>query len=159
MHFLFYWGTLLSLVKLRWSQLSLGLFSRTRVRLWGSICSLVLMLSLLGACSPVDVAKNLLSNGGGPRVNAQVLAGQEVEQNTGYVVDRGVTIKETQADTIKVNSGDTAVKAERIETIVNNSTPIWLVLLALIGWVLPTPSTCGNWLYRNTVGKFTSNSK
>lgn len=83
---------------------------------------------------------NPLGNNGGPTVNANVLAGKE---NTQQVVaqqnrqDAGRDIITTEKE----------VEAENVETIKisNTNIPIWVILLLVLGWLLPTPTSIAIW--------------
>ena len=107
------------------------------LRLVNSLC-LILLLSSCGL-----TALNPFSTKGGPTVNANVLAGKE---NTQQVVaqqnrqDAGRDIVTTEIEK--------EVEAEQVEEIKisNTNIPVWVVLLLLLGWLLPTPSQIGNGL-------------
>ena len=88
-------------------------------------------------------ALNPFSTKGGPTVNANVLAGKE---NTQQVVaqqnrqDAGRDIITTEIEK--------GVEAEQVEEIriSNTNIPIWVMLLLLLGWLLPTPTQIGSGL-------------
>lgn len=89
-----------------------------------------------------------LLTGGGPNVAANVQAGAE---NTQQVV-----ANQTKAgrDIVKTEKQVEAARVETV-TITNDRTPPWVLLLGLIGWLLPTPSSMGQsmhnaitWLFR-----------
>ena len=97
----------------------------------------LLLLLCLSSCGSIPFL-----NGGGPSVNANVLAGKE---NTQQVVaqqnrqDAGRDIIETEITK--------EVETERVEKleISNTNIPPWVLLLLLLGWLLPTPSQIGSW--------------
>jgi hypothetical protein len=94
--------------------------------------------SFLSSCGLT--ALNPFSSKGGPTVNANVLAGKE---NTQQVVaqqnrqDAGRDIVTTEIEK--------EVEAERVENlqISNTNVPIWVILLLILGWLLPTPTQIG----------------
>ena len=100
---------------------------------------LVVVTLALSSCGPLSYL-NPLSNSGGPTVNANVLAGKE---NTQQVVaqqnrqDAGRDIITTEKE----------VEAENVETIKisNTNIPIWVILLLVLGWLLPTPTSIAIW--------------
>ena len=79
-----------------------------------------------------------LLTGGGPNVAANVQAGGE---NTQQVVAQQT---ETTAgrDVVQSTGG---VETQRVETITvtNDRIPPWIILVGLLGWLLPTPSSIG----------------
>ena len=83
-------------------------------------CLLLSLVWLLSSCSAVDVIKTAagLGGGGGPSLDVEVTAGDK-----------------NQA--VNTNIGDT-VAAEAV-TIVNEL-DYGLMFIALLGWVLPTPT-------------------
>ena len=100
---------------------------------------LVVATLALSSCGPLSYL-NPLSNSGGPTVNANVLAGKE---NTQQVVaqqnrqDAGRDIITTEKE----------VEAENVETIKisNTNIPLWVILLLVLGWLLPTPTSIAIW--------------
>ena len=100
---------------------------------------LVVAILALSSCGPLSYL-NPLGNNGGPTVNANVLAGKE---NTQQVVaqqnrqDAGRDIVTTEKE----------VEAENVETIKisNTNIPIWVILLLVLGWLLPTPTSMAIW--------------
>lgn len=96
---------------------------------------------LLSSCGLTGL--NPFSGKGGPTVNANVLAGKEntqqvVAQQNRQDAGRDIVQTEIQKD----------VEAETVEEvkITNTNVPIWVILLLLLGWLLPTPSAMGMWL-------------
>tara|TARA_R110000868_G_C10769510_1_gene754609 strand:- start:171 stop:485 length:315 start_codon:yes stop_codon:yes gene_type:complete len=78
----------------------------------------VLLLASCGGMNPLS-----LLSGGGPNVAANVQAGKENNQAV------------SQIDTTTT----TAIESGSV-TIMNQSMPIWAVLLLILGWVLPSPA-------------------
>lgn len=107
------------------------------MRLLGSLC-LILLLSSCGF-SPLS----LLGGGSsGPTVNSNALVGKE---NTQQVVAQQTT-QDAGRDIVTENK---EVEAESIDklTIKNTNIPIWVMLLLILGWLLPTPTQIGQGLY------------
>tara|TARA_S200002703_G_scaffold42739_1_gene37154 strand:- start:1185 stop:1493 length:309 start_codon:yes stop_codon:yes gene_type:complete len=89
----------------------------------------------------------LLGGGGGPTVNSNAQIGKEnrqaavsYEQEDNYNAGRDVitteTIKEVETGTV-----------EELR-ISNTNIPIWVIVLLLLGWLLPTPTQMGQGLYQ-----------
>lgn len=91
---------------------------------------LVILLTVslfLGGClNPMS-----LLTGGGPNVAANVQAGAENNQTGAQVGD---IIK---AET--VNTGVTPSGSIEALNVTNEDIPMWVVLLLILGWVLPSP--------------------
>lgn len=95
---------------------------------------LVLSLTFLSSCSTIGGAiLDTLTDGGGPQVNAQI--GKE---NTQQIVGN-------QTD-VKGDLNRETVKADRVETVVINEVPVWVILLLVVGWLLPTPTQIGSYI-------------
>ena len=85
--------------------------------------------------------------GGGPTVNSNAQIGKENKQAV-------VTYEEEETN----NAGRDVIKTEvlkEVETgtveqlkINNTNIPIWVILLLLLGWLLPTPTQIGQGLYQ-----------
>lgn len=112
------------------------------LKLVSSIC-LILLLSSCGGLNPLG----LLGGGGGPTVNSNAQIGKEnrqaavsYEQEDNYNAGRDVitteTIKEVETGTV-----------EELK-ISNTNIPIWVIVLLLLGWLLPTPTQMGQGLYQ-----------
>lgn len=86
------------------------------------------LILLLSGClgSPLS-----LLGGGGPNVAANVQAGQENNQTGAQVGD---IIK---AET--VNSGVSPSGSVGSFNISNQDIPVWVILLLILGWILPSP--------------------
>lgn len=89
---------------------------------------LIALTLFLGGClNPLS----LLGGGGGPNVAANVQAGAENNQTGAQVGD---IIK---AET--VNTGVTPSGSIEALNVTNEDIPMWVVLLLILGWVLPSP--------------------
>ena len=106
----------------------------------GSLC-LILLLSSCGLTS-----LPFFGGGGGPTVNSNAQIGKENKQAV-------VTYEEEKTN----NAGRDVITTEvlkEVETgtvedlrISNTNIPIWVILLLLLGWLLPTPTQMGQSLY------------
>lgn len=93
-------------------------------------------IALLGACSPAGLAGAVL---GGPKVAANVQAGKVNAQTVGQTSIQDNRIIRPQAERIEQSTGPQNVRADRVERVVVNEVPPWIALVALLGWLLPTP--------------------
>lgn len=103
---------------------------------------LIIPFLLLSGCTGIPSFLNPLSSSGGPTVNANTLAGkentqqvvaQQNQQDAGRDIITVETIKEVEAgpvEEIKIN---------------NTNVPLWVILLLILGWLLPTPTQIGHW--------------
>lgn len=87
---------------------------------------LILTLALSGCLNPMS-----LLGGGGPNVAANVQAGAENNQTGAQVGDI------TKAET--VYSGVAPSGSVGSLNISNQDIPVWVILLLILGWVLPSP--------------------
>jgi hypothetical protein len=103
--------------------------------------SLILLLSACGG-GPLSFL-----TGGGPKVAANVQAGQENNQTGAQVGD---IIK---ADT--VNTGVTPSGTIDSLNVINEDIPMWVILLLILGWVLPSPQEIWRGFLKTiTMGKY-----
>lgn len=110
------------------------------VKLLSSIC-LILLLSSCGLTS-----LPFFSGGGGPTVNSNAQIGKENKQAV-------VTYEEEETNSAGRDVINTEVLKE-VETgtveqlkINNTNIPVWVILLLILGWLLPTPTQIGQGLY------------
>lgn len=54
------------------------------------------------------------------------------------------TVTESTVDTVDQSTND--VKTEKVETVNIQQTPIWMILLLILGWLLPSPNEIGRWV-------------
>ena len=90
--------------------------------------ALILFLTGCGGGGPLS-----LLTGGGTNVAANVQAGKE---NTQQVV-ANQTKTEAGRDVIQQTS---PVIAETIKEVTIQQTPLWMMLLLILGWLLPSPN-------------------
>mgnify|MGYP000636078862 CR=1 FL=1 len=112
----------------------------------------MICLGLTG-CNAVNPIKLL---GGKPvGVNAQL--GKENEQvigvkteatygNNSYVAPVSTSVRPVSrpSSVNQVQAQENNVKADTVENITVHEVPPWIVLVALLGWLLPTPSQIGS---------------
>ena len=111
-----------------------------RLNLIGSLC----LILLLSSCGLTGLP--FFSGGGGPTVNSNAQIGKENKQAV-------VTYEEEESN----NAGRDVIKTEvlkEVETgtveelkINNTNIPVWVILLLILGWLLPTPTQIGQGLY------------
>lgn len=99
------------------------------------IRALALLLLLAGCGGPMS-----LLTGGGPNVAANVQAGAENRQSAVAVEGSRQSISRVQGD---VRQETSRVRANQVQTVVVNEIPAWVILFALLGWLLPSPGEMG----------------
>ena len=107
-----------------------------RLNLIGSLC-LILLLSSCGLTS-----LPFLGGGSGPTVNSNAQIGKENIQQV-------VAQQTTQDAGRDIVTETKEVEAKSIEdlTIKNTNIPVWVMVLLILGWLLPTPTQMGQGLY------------
>jgi hypothetical protein len=80
-----------------------------------------------------------LLTGGGPNVAANVQAGKE---NTQQVV-ANQTRTEAGRDVVQQSS---PVVADNIQEVTIQQTPLWMLILLILGWLLPSPNEIARWI-------------
>jgi hypothetical protein len=98
----------------------------------------VLLLAALLALSGCGGPLSLLT-GGGPNVAASVQAGKENTQQVVAVQQK----TEAGRDIIQKTS---PVEAENIEEVNIQQTPMWILVLLILGWLLPSPNEIARWI-------------
>ena len=89
---------------------------------------LVALLALSGCGGPLS-----LLTGGGPNVAAQTQIGKENTQQAVAVQQK----TEAGRDIIQKTS---PIEAENIEEVTIQQTPMWMLILLILGWLLPSPN-------------------
>jgi hypothetical protein len=99
----------------------------------------VLLLVALLALSGCGKGPLSLLTGGGPNVAANVQAGKEnVQQVVG-----NQTKTEAGRDVVQQTS---PVVAENIKEVNIQQTPLWILILLILGWLLPSPNEIARWI-------------
>ena len=122
------------------SQL-LKFLSGQSLRLWVLPLALMLTLSSCGT-SPLS-----LLTGGGPNVAANIQAGKTNSQTIGSTENYAPSVSvrpNSRVDTIDQSKTENTVGSSERVTI-NNVEP-WLILFAVLGWLLPSPGEIGRWI-------------
>jgi hypothetical protein len=110
-------------------------------------------LPLLLACAALVSCTKVAGMVGGvltgaPDVAANVQVGRTNAQTVGTADFSDQRIIRPQSRSIEQSAGSTGVRSETVETlIVHEDPPAWLLLVALIGWLAPTPRQIGISLY------------
>jgi hypothetical protein len=99
-----------------------------KLRLLALLTIVVVTTSSCSGLSPLG-----LITGGGPNVAANVQAGKE---NTQQVVANQVKT-EAGRDVIQQSS---PVVAENIKEVTIQQTPLWMLVLLVLGWLFPSPN-------------------
>lgn len=92
------------------------------------LLALTLVLLLSGCINPLAMLM-----GGKPSVSANVQAGKE---NTQQIV-ASQTRTEAGRDVVQQTS---PVVAENIQEVTIQQTPLWMMVLLILGWLLPSPN-------------------
>lgn len=105
----------------------------------------LILAILLTGCSPTDLAttaaKSLIGSDDGVSVEAQV----GKENRKAIVLG---TSEEVKGDKI-----EKMVETQSVEKMTINQTPLWVIILLVIGWVLPSPQE----IARNIINLFRKN--
>jgi hypothetical protein len=99
----------------------------------------VLLLVALLALSGCGGGPLSLLTGGGPNVAANVQAGKENTQQAVAVQQK----TEAGRDIIQQTN---PVEAENIEEVNIQQTPLWILVLLILGWLLPSPNEIARWI-------------
>jgi type II secretory pathway component PulC len=98
---------------------------------------------LLISCTPAQVLKAVTGGGGG--VSANVQAGQTNSQTVGTTENVDQVVKTNQG-TVNQSADKSTVKAESIEQVVNNQNSLMLILIAITGWIAPSPNEIARYI-------------
>lgn len=91
-------------------------------------------LLLVGCGGPLS-----LLTGGGPNIAANTLAGKD---NVQQIVANQTTTKANR-DVVQQNN---PIIANEVKEVTVQQTPIWMILLLIIGWLLPSPNEISRWI-------------
>ena len=104
---------------------------------------LLLLLVLIGSGNLVTGCKGPLSllTGGGPNVAANVQAAKTATQTIGSTTVTGdQKIEGSSGHMVQIQEQQSKIIAENVDKVTINETPIWMIILLIIGWILPTPN-------------------
>jgi len=99
----------------------------------------ILLLVALLALSGCGGGPLSLLTGGGPNVASNVQAGKENTQQAVAVQQK----TEAGRDIIQQTS---PVVAENIKEVNIQQTPLWMLILLILGWLLPSPNEIARWI-------------
>lgn len=100
---------------------------------------------ILTGCGTVGNPLKLLS-GGGTNVAANTQVGKTNTQTVGTTNNTEQRLSVSQAETITQATDTNKVKADKVETVVVNEVPAWVILLLILGWLFPSPNEIGRWI-------------
>jgi hypothetical protein len=89
---------------------------------------------MVGCSGPLD-----LLTGGGPNIAANTQVGKTSTQTVGTTNNTDQTIVRPQARDIKQTSDTNKVSADRVETVVVNEYPAWLIIAFAVALFLDSP--------------------
>ena len=112
----------------------------SRLALLALVCSGML---LMAGCSGSPLS---LLTGGGPNVAANVQAGKTNSQTVGTTNVTEQKLVRPKARDINQTADTNQVRSDSVETVVVNEVPVWVVLLLVLGWLLPSPGEIGRYL-------------
>jgi len=95
---------------------------------------------LMAGCSGSPLS---LLTGGGPNLAANVQAGKTNSQTVGTTNVTEQTLVRPKARDIRQTADNNKVKSDSVETVVVNEVPVWVILLLVLGWLLPSPGEIG----------------
>jgi hypothetical protein len=121
--------------------MSVSLKSLSGLSLRLLLLPLVLMLTV--SCS--SGALGILT-GGGPNVAANTQVGKTNTQTIGTTNNVEQRLEVGVAERINQANDNNKVKADAVQTVVVNEVPVWVILLLLLGWLLPSPNEMGRWI-------------
>jgi len=98
---------------------------------------------LMAGCSGSPLS---LLTGGGPNVAANVQAGKTNSQTVGTTNVTEQKLVRPKARNIRQTADTNQVRSDSVETVVVNEVPVWVVLLLILGWLLPSPNEIGRWI-------------
>jgi hypothetical protein len=99
------------------------------------VVSALLMIPACSNLSPLS-----LLTGGGPNVAANVQAGKTNSQTIGTTNTVEQVLVRPQANTIRQSNDTSSVQAEKVDHVTINETPMWIIILLVLGWLLPSPN-------------------
>jgi hypothetical protein len=104
----------------------------------------ILLMVTLGACSgPLGVLTGFGT--GGTNVAANTQAGKTNSQTLGTTNNVEQKLENPTATTIRQSNDSNRVQADRVETVVVNEVPVWVILLLILGWLFPSPNEIGRY--------------
>lgn len=99
-----------------------------------SIPPLLASCGSIGASVAATAVKAAVGGGGGPSLDAQI------GQNNTRTVQLGYSESITGDKVVK------NVEAQRVDKVINQDIPPWVLLLLVLGWLLPSPGEIARWI-------------
>jgi hypothetical protein len=101
-----------------------------------ALLTLVLGNLVTGCKGPLS-----LLTGGGPNVAANTQVAKTATQTIGKSTATGdQKIENSSGHMVQIQEQQTKLTAENVGKVTINETPIWIVLMLILGWILPTPN-------------------
>jgi len=97
---------------------------------------LLVSMLILNSCGTSPLS---LLTGGGPNVAANTQVGKTNSQTV------GTTTNNSNSNVDKVDQSSNDLKAETVDTVNIQQTPIWMIVLLILGWLLPSPNEIARW--------------
>ena len=104
---------------------------------------LLLVLTSIVSCSKVPLG---LLAGGGTNVAANTQVGKTNTQTLGKTLNSEQKLEFDSADRVFQSSDTSRIKSDSIQQVTVNETPVWMILLLILGWLLPSPNEIGRWI-------------
>ena len=100
------------------------------------------MMVIMVACTPLDVIKTIMPSS--PGISAQV--GKEA--NKQIVGEQNKIEVDAETSNITQKENDNSVTGNVEKFVVNNvqAVPLWVWIITILGWMLPTPTRMFNYL-------------
>ena len=95
------------------------------------------ILLMVGCTNPMDLLK------GSTNVAANTQIGKTNTQTLGQTEITEQSIVRPQARDIKQTSDTNKVSADELRDVTINEVPMWVILLLILGWLLPSPGEIG----------------
>lgn len=102
----------------------------------GRILKIVLLSSVLAACSWTDWVKPFVPGNDGISVDAQV-----GDRNATLGDKNEVVVEDVKGDVnVTTKTEESEYKFNQVETVQIDNVPLIIILLMILGWLMPTPS-------------------
>jgi hypothetical protein len=108
--------------------------------------NLVVVFAIFLTLSSCGTSPLSLLTGGGTNVAANTQVGKTNSQTVGTTtnVAPSASVKATTASLDQSNTTN-KTSIEKADKVTVNENSAWLILFALIGWILPSPNEIGRW--------------
>lgn len=92
---------------------------------------------LVASCSPAKLLTKAALGGGGPQISANV--GKDITQQV-------VANQETSTAGRDIINKVSSLEASKVDQVNIQQTPIWMIVLLVLGWLLPSPNEISRWI-------------